>query len=65
MAPKLTLSRAAVGMCGLSPTELHGPELTDEEKCALKSILAPESFDLTQPIRVDELPDHQGFHLTQ
>jgi hypothetical protein len=65
MAPKLILSRAAVVLCGLSLKALHGPELTEEEKCALKAILAPESFDLTQPIRVNELPDHQGFHLTQ
>jgi hypothetical protein len=65
MAPTLTLSRAAVALCGLSPGELHGPELTEEEKCALKALLAPEAFDLTRTIQVDELPDHQGFHLSQ
>jgi hypothetical protein len=28
VSPTLTLSRAAVALCGLSPTEFHGLELT-------------------------------------
>jgi len=35
------------------------------EEVRAKGETVTGSFDLAQPIRVDELPYHQGFHLTQ
>jgi hypothetical protein len=65
MAPTVTVSRASLALSGVSPTALSPPDLTDEQKNALKGVLQPEGFDLTQRVHVEELPDRQGFHLTQ
>jgi hypothetical protein len=65
MAPTVTVSRASLVLCGVSPSALNRPELTDEQKAALKGILEPLGMDLTRPVRVEQLPDLQGFHFTQ
>ena len=65
MAPTLTLSRAAVVVYGVSPTELQPPVLTPEVMHALEPVLVSYGFDITRPIQVQELPDSQGFHLMQ
>jgi hypothetical protein len=39
--------------------------LTPEATLALRPLRAEYGFDVTQPIHVQELPDLQGFHLTQ
>jgi hypothetical protein len=65
MAPTVTVSRASLALLGVSPNALNRPDLTDDQKDALKSVLQPQGFDLTQPVQVRELPDLQGFHLTQ
>jgi hypothetical protein len=63
--PSLTLSRAAVALHGVSPSDLGPAELTREAAHMLKPLLESYGFDLTAPIRVVTLPDSQGFHLTQ
>jgi hypothetical protein len=63
--PTLSVSRAVVVLYGVSPTELQRAELTADAKSALKPLLQSRGFDLARPIRVDELPDLQGFRLMQ
>jgi hypothetical protein len=65
MPPTLTVSRAALALLGVTPTALDRPELTADVKAALNTLLEPHGFDLAQPIRVEELPNLQGFHLMQ
>jgi hypothetical protein len=65
MAPTLTLSRAAVILQGVSPTDLKGPALPPEAVHALAPLLTARGFELTRPIYVRELPESQGFRLAQ
>jgi hypothetical protein len=65
MAPTLTLSRAVLALHGLSPVALHDAQLNADAVRALKPWLEEYGFDLLRPIGVDELPEQQGFHLTQ
>jgi hypothetical protein len=61
----LTVSRAALRMYGVEPDRLRSPELPIEATQALCDVLAEHGFDDTRPIHVTELPERQGFHLTQ
>jgi hypothetical protein len=63
--PTLTLSRATVALHGLSPAALQTPMLTAEVVRVLEPWLERHAFDLRLPISVHELPDTQGFRLTQ
>jgi hypothetical protein len=66
--PAITLSRAAIILQGVSVARLarpDRPELTPEAAVALTPLLKPHGFDVTRPIHVDELPDLQGFRMTQ
>jgi hypothetical protein len=65
MASTVTVSRASLALYGVSPTALDRPDLTDDQKGMLKGLLEPLGFDLSQPVRVEKLPDLQGFHLMQ
>jgi hypothetical protein len=63
--PTLTLSRAVAALHGVSPSDLKGPELSTMAAQALHPLLESHGFDLTSAIHVHELPDFQGFRLTQ
>jgi hypothetical protein len=63
--PTLTLSRAVAALNGVSPSELEDSELSRAATHALKPLLESHGFDLAGAIHVHELPDFQGFRLTQ
>jgi hypothetical protein len=65
MAPTLTLSRALIALCGLPLAEFKEPQLTPELTEKLDQALVAHGFDLMQLVYVQELPEFQGFHLTQ
>ena len=61
----LSLSRSAVALHGVPPAELQWPALTPEAIHALAPLLESYGFDVSRPIAVVELPEWQGFHLSQ
>ena len=65
MASTPTLSRAAVALEGLLLSEFQPPQLTPRQAHILQALLVSHGFDVTRPIEVHELPDFQGFRLTQ
>jgi hypothetical protein len=66
MTPTLTLSRAVLVLHGISPDQLrHDSHLNPDAVHALKPWLEEYGFDIKWPIEVHQLPEQQGFHLTQ
>jgi hypothetical protein len=63
--PSLTLSRAVAVLRGVSLAELEHPKLAPEVAHVLMPLLEEYGFDLRRPIKVHQLRDGQGFHLTQ
>jgi hypothetical protein len=63
--PTLTLSRAAVALSGVTPSDVRGPTLSPDAARALKPHLEQYGFDMRRPIGVREIPDHQGFAFWQ
>jgi hypothetical protein len=63
--PNLTLSRAVAVLRGISLADLEQPELKPEVAHALMPLLEEYGFDLRRPIKIHQLSDLQGFHLTQ
>ena len=63
--PTLALSRAVLGVQGVEPADLQGPELTATAADVLAPLLRDYGFDTSRPIRVRELPQRRGYHLTQ
>ena len=61
--PRLTLSRAAAALHGVSPADLECSELSPTAAHALKPLLQSHGFDVTRPIHVLALPDFQGFRV--
>jgi hypothetical protein len=57
---------AAVLLHGLSTTDFpHAADLPPKTKAALEPLLRAQGFDPRRAIHVDQLPDDQGFRLTQ
>jgi hypothetical protein len=65
VAPALTITRAVLALVGLSASNVQAPVLTPAAARALRPMLESHGFDVRRPIRVRELADDQGFHLTQ
>jgi hypothetical protein len=63
--PTLTLTRAVAALHGVAPSELQGSTLSAAAVRALTPLLESAGFDVTQDIHVRELPESQGFRLTQ
>lgn len=63
---RVTLTRAAVLLHGLSTTDFpHAADLPPKTKAALEPLLRAQGFDPRRAIHVEQLPDDQGFRLTQ
>jgi hypothetical protein len=50
---------------GISPYEMRPPELGTHTQRRLEALLASRGFNRTAPIRVTELPNGEGFLVTQ
>lgn len=65
MMPTLLLTNETIEARGLSPSELRQQRLSEAAQRALGSLLAGRGFVMMLPIYVRELPNGEGFLLSQ
>ena len=63
--PTLLLTNEMIEAHGLERDELRQQRLTEAAQRALGSVLASRGFVMTRPVYLRELPNEEGFLLSQ